>query len=342
VAVVGCTKPEPVRSDQKTAPVVASPKVADGPKQPSIFGVLSTPDGTSSELVRFVGDGSKTLVRFEHARGWAPEVALVPDLEVAFAAVVSPGKRHGADAELVRIGLADGARTTVAKAVPARQRPILRGADPVFTEVLSRKPAADGGQDLAELVLVDGAHRWSQTAYLLWPLFIVGDAVVTLVVDPAGSRLYTVTAGQPALIRDFGQDPTRDFSLSPDGSAIVHQRQVQQTFRVERTGLDGSVTVLHEDRLPWLAPLATKSGVLISRSTSPTSGALVRLHDGAAKTVELGGAGAPIPLASSGAVAVVRLQQPGAQAYLRVDLSSDSAKKLPTGGRLLTSVVLAP
>lgn len=344
VAAQNAPAPKAAEPGEAAARAIAPADQADvvPRSRPQVVGVLGAGDPGRSVLVVFARGEPQVLATFEHAAGWLPRVAVDLERQLAAAAIVPPGRRHGSDAELVRIDLATSQRTTVAASVPPSQAPLLVDGRIVHTVVDGRSPGAGGGMDRVKLRLLDGAStRLELSGHLLWPLFTVGADVITLVTDDRGARLLAVSGDGQRLIRDFGKDVVRDFSATADRAAVVHQRRRSDgSYVVERTTLSGAVTVLHTDTLPWLAPLDTAAGTLISRSPSATEGQLLLRGARELAPIALPVAGAPIPIAAAGAWAVVRVQSPKSQAYLLVDAGGEDVHPLPSGGQPLESVVV--
>ena len=335
-----------------TAPAVAEESAGGWP---DVIGVRGGADARASQLVRFVvgADQPRVLAAFSHAAGWLPPVAVDEWQQTAVAAIVAPGARHGAPAALMAVDLATGARERLAERVPPRQTALFAGGSIAFVEWLGVRSDPRAAMDVERLRLV----RYDRTTgakvgllgyegYLLWPLAVVTEQIVLLRAGPEGSALVAVSAddGKAREIVSFGPTAVRDFSLTPDAEAITYQRRLSAgRYAVERVRLsDGEVRRLWRSELPWLAPLPTSAGVLLSLSPTPHSGALGLLGSKGLARLSALAPGAPIPIAARDGWGVVRYQSADAQRYLlmRLDESPPRTRKIDVGAERLESVTI--
>ena len=292
---------------------------------PSVVGVVGSPQATQSALKRWTPDGARTLVTFTHASGWLPRATV--DGHRVFAAIVAPGAKHRAAADLFEYDLATKERRLLQRSVAPRQQVLLLDGAPVFTTVGRTRVVRAGDRVLLE-----------RAADLLWPLVVRQGRVLTLEIGGGRARLWSLFPGAQVELRDFGARIPRDFSVARGG--LFYQLRVPGGTVVERFDLKSKTPkIVYRSELPWLAPLALDGGVLVSLSPSAAHGKLGWISEEGVASLPALAIGAPIPEVKKGDFAVVRVQSKTAQRFF-VTHRGRSLYEIELQGELLESAAI--
>jgi len=183
--------------------------------------------GAESQLVIFDPASmaaTRTVASFERINGGAVFGAMSPD--ATSAAVVHPAPHGGGLLSIVRLGSGE---VLTSPAIVDGNTALAWSPRGEAVVAVTSTPADATGRLSASLLVVDaltGATTTTTTfpsAFQVVPIGFArdGESVLAVVIDQAGSALWSVTDGRQTMVAQLSSGRTRDWALNPDRSMLA-------------------------------------------------------------------------------------------------------------------------
>ncbi|GIW12870.1 MAG: hypothetical protein KatS3mg062_0309 [Tepidiforma sp.] len=198
---------------------VTGPSSAFASAPPGLYAVVTRTEGAVDVVGIARADQPDTVVelaRVPHLDGFAVTGSVDPAGRFLAVAAVDAGTPLQPVASLLLIDILQGTTTRLVTGIDAAQEPLWTPAGSAV--IVTRTRENEGAVDVFE-VGIDGAlrQRWSQRAFGVYPIGWKDGRLLTVAIDGRGS---TLQAEGEDLVH-LSTSITRDWALSPDGSAIA-------------------------------------------------------------------------------------------------------------------------